>query len=269
MPMAVWPTPSIVVGEFYTVQMSIPLDLWRAFEITTPGSQRPTGPRRLQWIATQLLAVSALEAGLEDLLIAAHGHRAGRTGHASLARDTRRHLVEDPLQAPSARKIKQLLFSSFGIELASLPVDAQFEARRKVSPNTGDGKGTRVGGPSTWAGLKEYLAALMHIRNGAAHGDVVKLGTLPATAEGLLWVKRSDGRWSVQQPHALTALRTVIATYNTVALALEAKLRMFGPSSPIRNANSGTTDAAVGHVGAQGRVGASPVRSSMTMVMKP
>jgi hypothetical protein len=231
---AQWPTAVSAVEDFYRQQLAIPLDLWRAFEVHTPGSQRPRGPRRLQWLATLVLGVSALEAGLENLLVAAHGHRTGKTGQATLARDTRRFLVEDPLQAPSPRKIERALFSSFGIELGTLPPSARFEARCKLSPNTGSGKGDRVQGPKTWPALKDYLSALAYVRNAAAHGDVVKLTALPSEGEGYLWVRKQDGTWSVQQPHALTGLRTVVATFNAVADALDASIGMFGAASPIR-----------------------------------
>jgi hypothetical protein len=225
--------PSAAVDDFYDAQMAIPLDLWRAFEVRQAGSRRPYGPRRLQWLATLVLAVSALEAGLENLMVAAHGQRIGKTGHASLSRDTRKYLVEDPLQAPNAQKIERLVFSSFGVEFGQLPPQAKFEARKKLRPNRGSGRGERVAGPQTWTDLKEYLDALSHIRNAAAHGDVVKFSSLPRTAEGLLWVRKQNGSWSVQQPHALTGLRTVIAAFNTVAAALDTNLKLFG-TSPLR-----------------------------------
>jgi hypothetical protein len=226
------------VDDFYKRQLAIPLDLWKAFEVRRPGSQRPQGPRRLQWLATLVLGVSALEAGLENLIVAAHGHRSGKTGQATLARDTRRYLVEDPLQAPNSQKIERILFSSFGIELSALPGLAQFEARRKLSPNTGSGKGDRVAGPTTWQDLKNYLDALVYVRNAAAHGDDAKMTNLPASAEGYLWVKKNDGSWSVQQPHCLTGLRTVVATFNAAAIALETKLGLFAGASPLRSPQS-------------------------------
>lgn len=229
-----WPTGASAVSDFYRLQLAIPLDLWRAFEVRAPGSQRPQGPRRLQWLATLVLGLSALEAGLENVLVAAHGHRTGKTGQATLARDTRRFLVEDPLQAPSPQKIERELFSSFGLELDTLPVSARFEARRKLSPNTGSGKGDRVPGPTTWPALKEYLGALAYVRNAAAHGDVAKLTALPTQGEGFLWVRKQNGTWSVQQPHALTGLRTVVSTFNAVAHALDASIGMFGATSPIK-----------------------------------
>jgi hypothetical protein len=236
MPIGTWPSPSVVVDEFYRLHLAVPLDLWKAFRVTTRGSGRRAGPRRLQWAATLVLAVASLEAGLEDILLAAHGHRAGKIGQ-SLTRDDRRYLVEDPLQVPNARKIKQTLFGAFGIELAALPSIATFTTRRKVSPNRGSGKGDEVPGPTTWSGLAAYLDALMHIRNATAHGDVVKIRTAPRSAEGDLWVMRQDGAWSIQQPHALTGLRTAVATFNAVAAALDAELGLFVGQQPLRRAD--------------------------------
>jgi hypothetical protein len=237
MTIASWPTAHSAVEDFYGLQLAVPLDLWRAFEVRTGGSQRPHGPRRLQWLATLMLGVSALEAGLENLIISAHGHRMGRTGQASLSRDTRRYLVEDPLQAPNAQKIERLLFSTFGIELGPLPDMARFEARRKLSPNTGSGKGERVPGPTTWTDLKDFLNALVYVRNAAAHGDTAKLARVPEWAEGFLWVRKQDGTWSIQQPHALTGLRTVVAAFNTTAVALDTTLNLFVKGSPLRSAD--------------------------------
>ena len=66
---------------------------------------------------------------------------------------------------------------------------------------------------------------------------------------------------------ATTPVRARLLGATAVLLVLLSAVVSSG--SPPAGAIYGTTDAAVGHVGAQGRVGASPVRSSMTMVMKP
>jgi hypothetical protein len=170
---------------------------------------------------------------LEDLLLAAHGRRSNKTGQTLLRAD-RRYLVEGPLQDPNAQKIKQVLFGSFGVELDALPRSARFTARKKASPNRGSGRGEEVPGPTTWSALCKYLDALSHVRNATAHGDVIRLRTAPQTAEGLLWVKKQDGGWSIQQPHALTGLRTVVATFNTIASALDGQLGLFGGATPLQ-----------------------------------
>lgn len=236
---SVWPVPTDAVSKFYSTQLALPLDLWRAFQVTSPGSRRPAGPRRLQWVATVVLAVSALEAGLEELIVAAHGARAGRTGAATLGRQQRKFLVEDPLQAPSGQKIEQVLFSSFGLELDVLPATAQFEARVKNSPNGGSGRGERAPSPSNWSELKKILDAVIHVRHATAHGDVRKQSNLPPyrNGEGLVWVETAAGAWTVQQPHCLTTLRVVTAVYNAVAAGLDAHVGLFGGHSPLRSPN--------------------------------
>ena len=41
-------------------------------------------------------------------------------------------------------------------------------------------------------------------------------------------MKKKDGSWSVQQPHGLTALRSVLAIYNATADALHSWLQIPG-----------------------------------------
>jgi hypothetical protein len=71
---------------------------------------------------------------------------------------------------------------------------------------------------------------LNYIRNAAAHGDAAKLRNPPPRREGDLWLRKANGIWSVQQPHALTALRTVMATFNLVATELAAATAQPAPS---------------------------------------
>lgn len=228
----VWPTPDGAVSEFYAAHLPLPLALFRDLQVKTPGSGRPPGQRKLLWSATFVLAVAALEAGLEELVFSAHGRRMGLSG--STTRKVRKGLVEGALMTPGPEKIEQLLESQFGISASALPSVAEFEARAKAWAKGGAGKGSPQPGPSTWPELAAYLKAIMHIRNGTAHGDVVKLRNPPTQCEGLLWVPLQGGGWSMQLPHALTALRAIVSVYNTVAHELDQSLGLFVGASPLR-----------------------------------
>lgn len=232
-----WPDPTEAVSAFYSSQLRLPLGLFEDLQVKTPGGGRPAGRRRELWSATCVLGVAALEAGLEELFFSAFGVLTGRAGPTS--RDVRRRLVEDVLVTPGPRKIVNLLDAHFGVSLGDLPPIARFEARRKAWALGGSGKGEMVQGPISWKELSDLHSALMWIRNGTAHGDAVKLHLPPPTAEGMIWVQWKDGKkWSIQQPHVLTGLRTVVAVYNTVAYELNEALDLFGDEAPLRAPNS-------------------------------
>ncbi len=228
----VWPTPDGAVREFYTAHLPLALALFRDLQVKTPGSGRPAGQRKLLWSATFVLAVAALEAGLEELVFSAHGQRMSLSGCTT--RKARQDLVEGALMTPGPRKIERLLESQFGLAPSALPSVARFEARSKVWAKGGAGKGDPRSGPNTWPELAAYLRAIMHIRNGTAHGDVVKLRNPPTECEGLLWVPLESGGWSMQLPHTLTALRAIVSVYNTVAYELDQALGLFAVMSPLR-----------------------------------
>lgn len=218
-----WPHLHSAPGVFYDSSLGPTTALWRSLRIPgAVGSGRPSGPRNWQWSATVVLAVAALEAGLEELVLAGHARRSGVEGSA-LLRDERRYLVEDPLQAPSAQKIERVVFTAFGArlrDLSPLPNSCTFTARRKPQSHAGSGRGSAAPGPTSWTQLSDWLGVVMFVRHAVAHGDVAKSTTLPSSCAGDLWVEQANGRWSVQQPHALTTLRVVVATYNAVASAL-------------------------------------------------
>lgn len=225
-----WPDFATEAGRFVDDHLERPRTLFQAFTAKGDGSGRRPGPRSLYWQTVAVSSLAALEAGLEDLIFAAHAARQGAAGHVivkgtnSADGNPRKWLVEDRLMAPNAQKIERVVFADFGVLLDALPAAAQFHARKKASPNGGDGRGSSVAGPANWSELGEYLNTLHYIRNAAAHGDATKLGRSPTGAEGLLWLKKQNGEWSVQQPHALTALRAVVAAFNAVADALATKL---------------------------------------------
>jgi hypothetical protein len=232
-----WPAFNDEARRFYDGHLARPRKLFAAFTAKGSGSGRRAGPRLLYWQTVVAFSVAALEAGLEDVLFAAHGLRQGAEGHAvvsgtnSVGGNPRKWLVEDRLMAPSAQKIERVLFSDFGVILDQLPASAKFSARRKNWSKGGSGRGESVAGPADWASLRKYLDTLSHIRNATAHGDATKLEKCPTECEGLLWLKREDGIWSVQQPHALTALRTVLSAFNTAVDGVAARLGVSPPST--------------------------------------
>lgn len=225
-----WPVFTEVVRGFYNQDMARPRKLFNAFVATGRGSGRRAGPRKLYWQAVVAFAVAALEAGLEDLVFAAHAVRQEsqgqliKKGSNSVDSNPRKWLVADRLMAPSAQRLERVLFADFGVVLGAIPADAQFAARKKESSKGGSGRGEHVEGPTTWSGLRIYLETMSHMRNATAHGDAEKLTNPPRGCEGLLWLRTDDGLWSVQQPHALTALRTALAVFNTTAVALADRL---------------------------------------------
>ena len=225
-----WPVFADEASRFYSDHLRRPRLLLDEFTATGTGSGRRKGPRDLLWQSVAVSSVAALEAGLEDLVFSAHAARLGYEGQ-SITRgvntphsNPRSWLVESRLMAPGASKVEQVLFADFGVMLGSLPATASFTAMIKVSSNAGDGSGQPKGGPKEWKELRQYLETLTYIRNATAHADAGKLGACPPHCEGALWLQRADGSWSLQQPHGLTALRAVLAIYNTVVEGLRAAL---------------------------------------------
>ena len=51
--------------------------------------------------------------------------------------------------------------------------------------------------------------------------------------QGSIWVRQEDGRWSLQMPHAVTAVRTTVAVFNTVAFMLYSAAGLGGPSQSV------------------------------------
>lgn len=186
------------------------------------------------------MVYAALEAGLEDIVLAAYGHCNSETGREDhLLKRRRNYLVERRLSSPSSENIEHILVAYFGIELDVLPEVAKFKARVKKSSNRSDGRGAQRWSPSDWNGLKKLLQILSQVRNAVAHGEAPQ--SLPVGSpdyEGYLWVQRANGTWSVQAPHALTGIRTVISVYNTVAYALDKKTRFLNSTMPLRYPNN-------------------------------
>lgn len=230
-----WPDFTTEAERFYGDHMSRPRKLFEAFTAKGKGSGRRPGPRTLYWQTVVLSSLAALESGLEDLVYAAHGARQGAGGHVvtkgvnAVDSNPRKWLVEDRLMAPDARKIERLVFAEFGLLLDDLPHSANFKARKKAWSKGGSGRGEEIAGPTTWRDLAEYLDTMHYIRNATAHGDAAKLGNCPKKANGVLWLQKKDGDWSVQQPHALSSLRATVAAFNTVAEGLAGTLGLAAP----------------------------------------
>lgn len=226
-----WPKFDDEAGRFFTGHLARPRALFGAFVAKGTGSGRREGPRHLYWQTVVVFSFAALEAGLEDLIFAAHGVRQGAEGDPIEAgtnspdRNPRSWLVEKRLQNPGSDAVTRVLFQDFGVTVSSLPRAAQFEVRHKAWSLGGSGRGAPRPGPRDWQGLRRYLDTLSYIRNATAHGDHSRLHEgQPEHCEGDLWLKLKNGRWSVQQPHALTALRASVSVFNTVAVELAAAL---------------------------------------------
>lgn len=236
-----WPVFANVANGFATGPFARPRTLFDEFAVRQTGSGRPAGPRDLLWQTVVVAGLGALEAGLEEILLGAHAVRLGCQGHAVDPRvnapdaNPAKWLAEDRLIAPGPVKIERILFADFGILLGALPSTARFEVRFKNWSLGGSGKGSRAPGPTNWQTLSAFLETLNYIRNAAAHGDAAKLRNPPPRREGDLWLRKANGIWSVQQPHALTALRTVMATFNLVATELAAATSQPAPSLTLPN----------------------------------
>ena len=235
-----WPTFKFESGRFYEDHLRRPRRLLAEFTATGRGSGRRSGPRDLLWQSVAAFAVAAIEAGLEDLIFSAHAARLGCEGTPIIFGGSTPHgnprswLVETRLMAPGALKVERVLFADFGLMLDVLPPTARFTMMTKASPKAGAGRGVPKQSPTTWAELRDCLDTLAYIRNATAHADAGKLGARPAHCEGDLWLTKNDGSWSIQQPHGLTALRSVHAIYNCIAEGIASKLNLPGELSLTR-----------------------------------
>lgn len=234
--MSAWPHFQNEAERFYSNHLSRPRRLLKEFTAKGTGSGRRSGPRDLLWQSVVASSVASLEAGLEDLVFAAHASRLGyegqevQVGKNAPQKKPRSWLVESRLMAPGAQKLERVIFSDFGTMLGTLPTSAQFTVMRKGWSKGGQGRGSATPGPQNWKELRRYLDTLAYIRNATAHADVGKLGACPQHCEAELWLQKEDGTWSVQQPHGLNAVRTVLSIYNTTADALAGQLAVPSPN---------------------------------------
>jgi len=186
------------------------------------------------------LALAALEAGLVDVGLAAHYHRFvsrdgalgdGTATENELASARGRLLNSLPLSVPNAQKIENFMLAQFGVLPSGIvvPPVAHFTARCKPVALGGAGSGSRAPFTGGWDELAARLDAIQHFRNAIVHADSRKLTTIPHAASALpesirgsIWASQKDGNWSLQMPHAVTAVRTTAAVFNTVAFTLYA-----------------------------------------------
>ncbi len=235
-----WPTPADAASRFYESNLKSAVGLLTAIaaDRSSRGSGRPPGQPQAEWRAVLVLALAALEAGLVDVGLATHYHRIKRRSPIigndtetteELARARGRLLSSLPLSAPNAQKIENLMLAQFGVLTSqiAIPEVARFTARRKPSARGGAGRGTSTPFSGDWSELAARLDAIQHFRNAIVHADSRKLTTIPTAASGLpehvqgsIWANQTDGTWSLQMPHAVTAVRTTVAVFNTVAFVL-------------------------------------------------
>lgn len=235
-----WPTPADAARGFYDLNLKSAVGLLTTIvaDRSSRGSGRPPGQPQAEWRAVLVLALAALEAGLVNVGLAAHHHRissrsatlgkgAGTTNE--LARARGRLLSTLPLSAPNGQKIENFMLAQFGVlpSQVAIPKVARFTARHKPAALGGAGRGTPTPFSGDWSELAARLDAIQHFRNAIVHADSHKLTTipkaasrLPALVQGSIWASQKDGTWSLQMPHAVTAVRTTVAVFNTVAVAL-------------------------------------------------
>ena len=148
--MSTWPRFEDEANAFYSAHLSRPRNLLKEFTAKGKGSGRRSGPRDLLWQSVTTTAIAALEAGLEDLIFAAHGARLGqedspiRSTQNSPDRNPRQWLVETRLMAPNSQKLERMLFADFGILLDQLPPCAHFTLATKDVSNRGSGRGSPI-----------------------------------------------------------------------------------------------------------------------------
>ena len=231
-----WHTPAEAVNHYYDSSLGSAARFLQVI-ISDRGSRssgRPPGEPQAEWRAVLVLAMAALEAGLVEIALAAHHDRILRSS-ASVENDTqvshqlartRGRLIDSlPLSVPSAQKIENFLLTQFGLLPSQIviPEEARFTARTKRDSWRGAGSGGRVRFSGDWQELGARMDAIQYLRNAIAHGDSRKLDTMPQWAEQLsgevkssIWARKKDDTWTLQMPHAVTAVRTTVAVFNTV-----------------------------------------------------
>lgn len=178
---------------------------FRVFELESAqiGSGRPEGPRSQLWGSIVVLARASLEEAL-------------RRVHSQIC-DKSPCPYTVPQLDPT--KFRQFL-TDHGVDLVDLiPAELHISLRQKPVAKAGHGTGTKVDGPLTSAPLMELLAGLNHIRNGFAHRDPRKTEIIPPSGAGLLWVAPEEGTaWTVQKPHAFSAMRVCQSVFRYIIL---------------------------------------------------
>ncbi|MCY4068071.1 MAG: hypothetical protein OXE79_03025 [Acidimicrobiaceae bacterium] len=134
-----------------------------------------------------------------------------------------------PLSAPNAQKIENFMMAHFGVlrSMITVPDVANFTARCKQKARGGSGSGTTLQFSGGWDELAVRLDAIQYFRNAIVHADSQKLAEIPQSLSALssslrssMWAEKENSSWSLQMPHAVTAVRTAAAVFNTVAFTL-------------------------------------------------
>ena len=235
-----WRTPSATVEHFYKSNLRSAVGLLTSIvdDRSSRGSGRPPGEPQAEWRAVLVLALAALEAGLVEIGLAAHYQRIISRTKATddeetitkeLTRARGRILGEMSLSAPNAQKVENFILAQFGVLPSQIviPEAAHFETRHKLVALGGAGRGTPVSFVGNWTELAARLDAIQYFRNAIVHADSHKLAAIPQRAASLpqgvtgsIWARMKDDTWSIQMPHAVTAVRTTVAVFNTMAYTL-------------------------------------------------
>ena len=165
------------------------------------GSGRPAGPRSQLWGSVVVLARTSLEEALRRL-------------HRQLCEDGD---CADPQLDPS--KFRRFLTDHQLEIVEQIPLRLHVALRAKTVAKSGEGSGVATNGPLNSEVVFELLGALNHTRNGFVHQDPKKTERLPEHGEGVLWVRPDSGSaWTVQKPHAFSAIRFCHVVFRFVVL---------------------------------------------------
>ena len=222
--------------RFYDSVFSPIVDLFYLYEEDRASrpSGRPPGPVQENWRSLIARSLDALRSGLEILLVHFQLERiiehprsdidSNGVIHDRIATDLR-DLIQIP--APNSNTIENALLLQFGLARESIlvPDVAHFTANRKPLAWGGDGRGQPVPFRHGWEQLSAMLNTTMHI---LVNIDTHRGDSIPQTASALseqirgsLWATTKGGEWTVQMPHAATALRTCVAVFDSVYYSLE------------------------------------------------
>lgn len=168
------------------------------------GDGRPPGSRNELWGSVVVLSRAAIEGAFHPM-------------HRSVCQSAKCEFTKMPL----TRSSFETFIRSHDRKplLSGLDPALHVWLRKKASSNTGSGSGAWVDGPRDGDGVLQLLDGFNHIRNGFAHLDPGKRSCIPPKGEGLFWL-RSGESWSVQKPHALSAIRFAHILHRFLALNL-------------------------------------------------
>ena len=247
-----WPTPAAAAKQFYesNLKSAVGLLISIAADRRSRGRGRPPGEPQAEWRAVLVLALAALEAGLVDTGLATHHHRIVKLAKPprlsdsdnEMARARGRLLTSLPLSTPNAQKIENFLLSQFGVLPSRIivPEVAHFTTLRKLKARKGAGSGIPGRFAGEWPELAARLDVIQYFRNAIAHADSRKLHTIPRVASslsdkiiGTMWARTEEATWSLQMPHAVTAVRTIVSVFNTVTFTLCSVAHLKTANQPI------------------------------------